>query len=400
MAIYEYTAVDQNRNAFSGIYTDIDGVRGLRKELAKMGYTLLKARRKTDPAKKQIRISRAEIIAFTYEFAGMCSAGVSIAKCLEALGEQADNPVFKYVISDIKQSIEKGSTLKDAFEKHRKIFSDFLLGMIETGESSGRLSESLEMSANYLEKRDELRRKVRNAFAYPVMVGIVCVVVITGLVIFVVPVFSKVYRQLDVPLPGPTQALMNISFLIRHWWWALIPAAAGFVFGLRYLVKNPHVKAKWDIFKLNMPVFGKLNRAVVVAHFIRAFAMLVSTGVSLVKALQVASEVVHNSKISQIASQLQKSIETGNPVADSLKNYDIFPPMIVQLAASGEEAGILSEMLNKGVDFLEKDIDRMVNALVAKIEPALTIVMGIIVGFALVAVYFPMYDYMGSLKYQ
>lgn len=400
MAIYEYTAVDQNRNTFSGIYTDIDGVRGLRKELAKMGYTLLKARRKTNLAKKQTRISRAEIIAFTYEFAGMCSAGVSIAKCLETLGEQADNPAFKYVISDIKQSIEKGSTLKDAFEKYRKIFSDFLLGMVETGESSGRLSESLEMSANYLEKRAELRRKVRNAFAYPVMVGIVCVVVITGLVIFVVPVFSKIYRQLNVSLPGPTQALMNISFLIRHWWWALILAAAGFVFGLRYLVKNPHVKAKWDIFKLNMPVFAKLNRAIVVAHFIRTFAMLVSTGVSLIKALQVASEVVHNSKISQIVSQLQKSMETGNSVADSLKNYDIFPPMIVQLAASGEEAGILSEMLNKGVDFLEKDIDRMVNALVAKLEPALTIIMGIIVGFALIAVYFPMYDYMGSLKYQ
>jgi len=398
MAIYEYTAVDQNRDTFSGIYTDIDGVRGLRKELAKMGYTLLKARRKTGPAKKQTRISQAEIIAFTYEFAGMCSAGVSITKCLETLGEQADNPAFKYVISDIKQSIEKGLTLKDAFEKHRKIFSDFLLGMVEAGESSGRLSESLETSANYLEKQLELRRKVRSAFAYPVIVGIVCVVVIAGLVTFVVPVFSKIYRQLHVSLPAPTRALINISFLIRDWWWALIPAAAGFVFGLRYLVKNPHVKARWDIFKLNMPVFAKLNRTIVVAHFIRTFAMLVSTGVSLIKALQVASEVVHNSKISQIASQLQESIKAGNSVADSLKNYDIFPPMIVQLAASGEEAGILSEMLNKGVDFLERDIDRMVNALVAKIEPALTIIMGIIVGFALIAVYFPMYDYMGNLK--
>jgi len=155
MAIYEYTAVDQNRNTFSGIYTDVDGVRGFRKELAKMGYTLLKARRKTSPAKKQTRISRAEIIAFTYEFAGMCSAGISIAQCLETLQQQTDNSSFRYVISDIKQSIEKGLTLKDAFEKHRKIFSDFLLGMVEAGESSGRLSESLETSANYLEKQLE-----------------------------------------------------------------------------------------------------------------------------------------------------------------------------------------------------------------------------------------------------
>jgi len=398
MAIYEYTATDQNQNTFSGIYTDIDGVRSLREELAKMGYRLLKARRKTSLAVKRARIRQAEVVTFTYRFAGMCSAGVSITQCLKTLEEQADNPAFKYVISDIKQSIERGSTLKDAFEKHRKIFSDFLLGMVEAGESGGRLAESLQMSANYLEKQAELRRKVRSAFAYPTVVGIVCLVVITGLVVFVVPVFSNIYSQLHVSLPGPTQALVEVSFLLRHWWWVIILGAAALVFGLRRLVKNPHVKTRWDVFKLNMPLFGRLNRAVVVTHFIRTFAMLVSTGVPLVKALQVASEVVHNSKISQIADGLQESVESGNSVAASLKNYDIFPPMIVQLAASGEEAGLLSEMLNKGVDFLEKDIDRTVNALMTKIEPAMTIIMGIVVGFALVAVYLPMFDYMSHLK--
>jgi type IV pilus assembly protein PilC len=398
MAIYEYTATDQNQNAFSSIYTDIDGVRSLREELAKMGYKLLKARRKTSLAGKQARIRQAEVVTFTYRFAGMCSAGVSITQCLKTLEEQADKPAFRYVISDIRRSIERGSTLKDAFEKHRKIFSDFLLGMVEAGESSGKLSESLEASANYLEKRAELRHTVRAAFAYPIVVGIVCLVVITGLVTFVVPVFSKVYQQLHVSLPGPTQALVDVSFLLRHWWWAVISAAAVLVFGFRRLVKNPHVKTRWDVFKLNMPLFGRLNRAMVAAHFIRTFAMLVSTGVPLVRALLVAGEVVHNSRISQIVSRLQESIESGNSVAASLKSYDIFPPMIVQLAASGEEAGILSEMLNKGVDFLERDINRMVNALIAKLEPALTIIMGIIVGFALVAVYLPMFDYMSHLK--
>ena len=159
MAIYEYTAIDQNQNTFSGIYTEIDGVRSLREELAKMGYRLLKARRKTSLAGKRARIRQAEVVTFTYRFAGMCSAGVSITQCLKTLEEQADNPAFKYVISDIRQSIERGSTLKDAFEKHRKIFSDFLLGMVEAGESGGRLAESLQMSANYLEKQAELRQQ-------------------------------------------------------------------------------------------------------------------------------------------------------------------------------------------------------------------------------------------------
>jgi type II secretory pathway component PulF len=398
MAIYEYTAVDQNQHTFSGIYTNIDGVKGLREELAKMDYRLLKAKRKISPLGKQTKIKQAEVITFTYRFAGMCSAGVSIAQSLKTLEEQADNPAFKYVISDIRQNIEKGSTLKNAFEKYRRVFSDFLLGMVEAGESSGRLSESLEASADYLEKRAELKHAVRAAFAHPIVIGIVCMVVIVGLTIFVVPVFSKMYRQIHAPLPWPTQALMNLSFLVRHWWWAIIAVAAALILGLRQLVKNPYVEARWDVFKLNMPLFAKLNRMIVVAHFIRTFATLVSTGVSLVKALQVASEVVHNSKISQITSQLQASIESGNSVAGSLKNYDIFPPMIVQLAASGEETGLLSEMLNKGVDFLERDINRMINALVGKLEPAMTIIMGIMVGFALIAVYLPMFSYMTYLN--
>jgi type II secretory pathway component PulF len=206
------------------------------------------------------------------------------------------------------------------------------------------------------------------------------------------------YQQLGAPLPLPTQALMDVSFLARHWWWAVIAAVAALIFGLRQLVKNPHVKARWDVFKLNMPLFARLNRMIVVAHFIRTFAMLVSAGVPLVKALQVAGEVVHNSKVSQIATGLQESIESGNSIAGSLKNYDIFPPIIVQLAASGEEAGMLSEMLNKGVDFLEKDINRTVKALVAKLEPAMTIIMGIVVGFTLMALYLPMFSYMTYLK--
>jgi type IV pilus assembly protein PilC len=398
MAVYEYTAVDQNQHTFSGIYTNIDGVKGLRKELAKMDYRLLKVRRKISPTGKQAKIKQAEVITFTYRFAGMCSAGVSIAQSLKTLEEQTDNPAFKYVISDIRQSIERGSTLKDAFEKYRRIFSDFLLGMVEAGESSGKLSQSLEVSANYLEKRAELRHKVRSAFAHPIVIGIVCMVVMGGLTIFVVPVFSKMYQQLQAPLPWPTQALVNLSFLVRHWWWAIIAAVAALIFGLRELVKNRYVKARWDVFKLNMPLFVGLNRMIIVAHFIRTFATLVSAGVSLVKALQVASEVVHNSKISQITSHLQASIESGNSIAGSLKNYDIFPPMIVQLAASGEETGLVPEMLNKGVDFLEKDIDRMVNTLVAKLEPAMTIIMGIMVGFALIAVYLPLFSYMTYLK--
>jgi type IV pilus assembly protein PilC len=163
-------------------------------------------------------------------------------------------------------------------------------------------------------------------------------------------------------------------------------------------LKKPSVKKRLDVFKLTMPVFGKLNQIVAVSQFMRTFSMLVTAGVGLTESLQVASDVAHNSRISQIADDLQQSIEAGNPVANSLKSHDIFPPTIVHLASSGEEIGSLPDMLSKGVDFLDKDIERKVNALLIKLEPTMTLIMGIIIGFILLSVYLPMFDYMSQIK--
>jgi len=398
MAVYEYIATDENGNKFSGIYDNVDSVAALRKDLAKMGDRLLKAKRKKSKASNRARIPQDEIVTFTYKLAEMCSAGLSIIKSLETLEKQTENHSFKYIISDIRQSVATGSTLKEAFGKHRNIFSDFFLGMLEAGETSGRLAGTLEASAIYLEKRVDFRRKVKAAFAYPIIVGIMCFAVITALVIFVVPVFSKMYRQMHVPLPGPTQALINLSILVRDGWWAILLIFFVAVLLLKLFWKNARLKARWDAFKLSMPVMAKFNRMVVASGFIRTFAMLTSAGVSLVKALDVASAVVNNAKVTEITVRLQQSIQAGNTVASTLKSCDIFPPVIVQLAASGEEASTLSEMLNKGADFLDKDIDRILKAMLVKIEPALTLIMGVIVGFILMSVYLPMFDYMTHLE--
>jgi type II secretory pathway component PulF len=397
MAVYEYTARDRTGNEFNGSYSDVDSVSMLRTELDKMGYILVKTHKGKKAGKKQ-RIKQAEVVTFAYQFAGMCSAGLPIAKCLETLEEQAENPAFKCVIAEIRQNIEAGSSLKNAFEKHRKLFSDFFLGMVEAGESSSRLFEALNISAEYLEKRMDLNRRIRTAFAYPVFVGVVCLLVLTGLLAFVIPVFARIYEQLHVTLPGPTLLLVGLSDLIRHGWWAILLGLVPAAMALRRLLKLPSVEARWDVFKLNMPVFGRLNRMVVVSHFTRSFALLASVGVSLIDALKVASGVAHNHKISEIADELQVAIRAGNPLGTSLRKYDIFPPMIAQLATSGEEAGVLAEMLTKGVDFIDKDIDRTIRALLARLEPALTVVMGVVVGVILMAVYLPMFDYMQHLK--
>ena len=398
MAVYEYTAKDETGNKFSGMYNDINNVATLREELAKMGYVLIKAHPWKNPARGRRRIKQSEVVTFAYKFAGMYSAGLSILKCLETLEEQTENQAFKYIITDIKQKVETGSSLGKAFGEYRNIFSDFFLGMIEAGESGGKLATALEMSATYLEKQADLKQKVKSAFAYPVVVSITCLVVVGFLLAFVIPVFSKLYKQLRVPLPGPTQVLVDLSSTVRDGWWAILFVGVGAVIILQQLSKKPHIRARWDAFKLNMPVFAKLNRMVAISHFTRTFAMLASMGVSLIKALDIASLVAHNTVVTKIAKELQGAIETGNPVSKSLKDYDLFPPIIILLAASGEVASMLPEMLNKGVDFLDKDIDRTINALVVKLEPAVTIIMGAIVGFILMGVYLPMFDYMHHLK--
>ena len=398
MTAYDYTAKDRSGKKVIGTYEDIESVALLRQELDKMGYVLLKARKQKDITKKHGRIKQSEVVTFIYKFAEMTSAGLSITRSLEVLEEQSHNPAFMNIIADIRQNIENGASLEKAFGQYRNIFSDFYCGMLEAGESGGKLSESLEMSAVYLEKRLDMRRKIRSAFTYPIVVSFVCVVVVACLIAFIVPIFSKLYKRLHVQLPGPTRALVLLSTICRDYWWAIPFVLAAVIATFWWLFKNPKVKAKWDTFKLKMPILGSVNRMIVVSHFIRTFGMLTSVGISPIRALGVASDVAHNHKVVGITQDLQQAIEKGLSIGDSLKKHDLFPPIIIQLALSGEEVGQVSQMLNKGADFLDKDIARTLDSLIVKLEPALTIIMGTIVGIILMAVYLPMFDYMQHLK--
>jgi type IV pilus assembly protein PilC len=404
MAVYTYTAKDLQGNRLSGTYRDVATVAALREDLAKVGYTLLTAAKAEQGAaegttgRRHGRVSQKEVVTFAYQFAGMYSAGLSVIQVLQALEDQSESPAFKAVLSDIRQNIETGSSLKKAFERHEKIFSAFFVGMVEAGEAGGKLAQSLETVAVYLEKRQDLRQKVKSAFVYPTVVAVVCMLVVTAMLMFVVPMFSKLYGKMHVALPGPTQFLVDLSALIRGGWFVLVPAIVGLVFAVRVAMQRPAVRARADDLKLRVPVFGKLNRLVVASRFSRTLSTLLSVGVPLIDALEVAQVVANNHRMSEITRELQHSVRTGNPIARSLRAHAIFPPVIVQMIDSGEQAGILPDMLQKGADFLDRDIDRMVASLLVKLEPALTLVMGLVIGGILMGVYLPMFDYMGHVK--
>jgi type IV pilus assembly protein PilC len=398
MAAYQYTARDPAGNEFSSVYTDVPSVAALREDLAKLGYTLVRARRERGSGRWRRRVRQHDVAAFAYRFAGMYSAGLSIATCLEALEQQADHQALREVIGDIRRRVQAGSSLAAAFESHRSVFSDFFLGMIGAGESAGRLSQALELGAQYLEKRLDLRQKMRAAFVYPLVVGTVCAIVVTGLLIFVVPTFSTLYERLHLELPGPTKLLVGLSLALRSQWWLLLIVMGGVALSARRLLANPSAGARWDRLKVRIPVVGPLNRLIFVSQFIRTFGMLISVGVPLMDALEAAGRAAHHREIVQIAEDLRQAIRAGRPIAGSLQAHDLFPPMVVQLVAAGEGTGILADMLKKGADLLDKETDRLAASLLVKLEPALTVIMGIVIGLILVGMYLPMFDYVAMLR--
>ncbi len=398
MAVYEYIARDTAGNEISSVYTNVENIRALRRELVKLGYVLVRARRQRASLRLRGRVRQRDVASFAYKFGGMYSAGLSITNCLEILEQQTENKAFQAVLADIRRRVESGSSLKAAFDEHRRVFSDFFLGMIDAGESSGKLTESLDASARYLEKRLELHEKTRAAFIYPMVVGLVCSLVVISLLIFVVPMFSQLYRRLHVELPGPTRVLVALSAVLRTKWWLLAPGLVGAVLGIRQLLKNPRVRVRWDRSKMRVPLVGPLSRLILVSQFIRTFGMLISVGVPIIDALDAAGRAARNEEISRITADLQQAIRTGHPVAKSLQTHAIFPPMVIQLVASGEEAGVLPEMLTKAADLLDKDADRLATSLLVKLEPALTVLMGLVIGLILMGVYLPMFDYMACLK--
>ncbi len=401
MTAYQYVAEDRRGERISGVYEEVPDRDGLREDLEKLGYRLLQCRRmsRRSPAEQvKKKIHQHEIVAFAYEFAGMFSAGLSVVRCLETMEEQAANEAMRTVLSSVRQSIETGASVAEAFEPYRSVFGDFFMGMLEAGQSGGKLSQTLATAADYYEKQLAVRNKIRGAFIYPAVVALLCVVILSAIVIFVIPVFQKLYHQLHIQLPVPTQILIGLSDLFRHHFW-IVPLLVGAVYwGRKGMLKIPGLKQRFDRMTLTIPILGSLLQMVLVSRYIRTFAMMHSAGIGVVQALRQARQVCHHAVIDEIGRRLEEEILAGGSLSRPLAEYPLFPPVIVQLSHAGEESGTVGQMLTKGADYLDAAIDRKTSSLLLKLEPLLSVIMGVLVGLILLAVYLPMFDYMSHIK--
>ncbi|MBI2870443.1 MAG: type II secretion system F family protein [Candidatus Omnitrophica bacterium] len=339
-----------------------------------------------------IRVKLADVQLFTERLGTLLHAGIPLIRSLTTLGNQTENEALKKVLAGIRREVEGGGSFSEALARYPGVFNDYYVHLIRTGEAGGIMEGVLGQLARSLEKEIHLRESVLKAFTYPVIVLVIACLAVTFLMIFIVPVFAKTYDMMHVTLPLPTLILVGLSRWMIRFGWSLPIIISGLIWGYKRFGGVHWGKVALDRFKLRAPLFGDLNRKVAVSRFVRTLGSLITSGVNMIESLRVTREVSGNVVISAIVAQVEAAVSQGERVVGPLKKADLFPPMVTEMFAAGEEAGALDEMLGKAADFLDRDVDQTVGRLVSLLEPLLTLLLACLIGFIAMAIYLPMFD--------
>jgi type IV pilus assembly protein PilC len=397
--MFEYKARDRSGKVHSG---EIEGSSSaaVAKSLRDRGLMPLKVDEiKTSALQMDLkipgfggRIKSKEMAIFSRQLATMVNSGLTLIRALMILEQQAESPALRTVINDVRSKVEQGVSLSAALEEHPKAFNTLYVSMVRAGEVGGALDETLNRLADTLEAATRLRSQIKSAMAYPIVVLNLIVLIVTAMLVFVVPIFARMYDDLGGELPVPTQMLINISNGIKSMWWLIMLVLVGGVVGFRQWKNSEQGRQQWDAFKLKLPVFGKLVQKVSISRFARTLSVLSRTGVPVLQALDIVAQTAGNSVVSAAVKDVQGSVKRGESLAEPLERHEVFPPMVTQMMAVGEETGALDAMLGKVADFYDREVDDTVNALTSLIEPLLIIVMGVVVGGILISLYLPMFN--------
>jgi type IV pilus assembly protein PilC len=403
---YQYKVRDRQGKLLEGSLV-ADSTTLVANRLRQMGYIPLAIDRKDDSGfQKEIKLpfgggKRAklkDIAVFSRQFATMINAGLSLLRSLYILAEQTENKVLAEVLNHVRQDVEKGSSLSQAFARHPKTFSRLYVAMVRAGETGGVLDSVLLQLADTIEKQVELRRKIKSAMTYPVVVFALVLVIVSAMLLFVVPMFKDLFDQLGGTLPLPTRMLIGISTLVAKLWWLMVLIDAGLVWAFKRWIATDQGRSRWDAIKLRVPVFGKLVRKTALTRFARTLAVLLRSGVPILESLEITSETVNNSVVSRGVKDVQAAVKTGEGMARPLAAHAVFPPMVVQMIAVGEETGAIDTMLEKIADFYDQEVEATVNALTSLLEPLLIVFMGGAVGGMVISLYMPMFNIIKLIK--
>jgi len=343
------------------------------------------------------KIKKVHISRFTRQFATMIGAGLPMVQCLEILAQQSDSAGMRKVIAQVKESVQAGTTLAEALSRHKKTFDDLYVNMVDAGEIGGALDSILIRLAVYREKADALVRKVRGAMIYPAVILLVAIGVTTLMLTYIVPIFAKMFAGVGAELPGPTKFVLELSHFLRSNFLTGLIFLALLAVGFRFYVRTDNGKLTIDKLLLRFPMIGDLLRKSAISRFTRTLGTLISSGVSILDALDITAKTAGNKVIQNAIKKSVLSIAEGETITQPLKDSGVFPPMVTQMISVGEKTGGLDDMLSKIADFYEEEVDAAVSALTSIIEPVIIIFLGVVVGGILISMYLPMFDVIGKI---
>ena len=344
------------------------------------------------------RIKTRDIVIFTRQFATMINAGLPLVQSLNILATQTENKALREVTKAVVYDVEAGNTLADALSNHPKAFSDLYVNMVAAGEAGGILDTILLRLAAFLEKNDALIRKVKGAMIYPGVIITVAGGAIAILLIFVIPTFQNMFAGAGLELPLPTRIVIAMSQFLIGYWWAMLLAIGAAIFAIRSYYGTPGGRRQIDGALLRSPVLGDVLRKSAVSRFTRTLGTLVSSGVSILEGLEITAKTAGNTIIHDAVMESRNSIAGGETIAAPLEKSKVFPPMVISMIAVGEQTGGLDEMLSKIADFYDEEVDVAVSALLSLMEPAMIVILGVIVGGMVIAMYLPIFDMMNAVQ--
>jgi len=398
---YTYKVRDQGGRLVAGTLV-ADNQQLLLTRLREMGYTPVEVGVQRLGLKRELPVlggvKLKDTAIFSRQFATMVNAGLPILKALSILEEQTESKILARNVAEVRLDIERGSSLSAAMAKHPKVFNNLYVAMVRSGETAGVLEQVLERLANNLEREVQLRNKIRSAMTYPIVVLGFVTLILAAMLIFVVPQFKTIYVTLKGELPALTRLLLKVSEILKHDFLILVGLTAILVFLVRRYKKTEQGRDLWDRMKLRIPIFGPLFLKTALARFARTLAVLNKSGVPILQSLDVVSETVDNSLISKAILDVQQSVKKGETLAKPLGRHKVFPPMVVQMLAVGEETGALDTMLEKLAGFYDDEVTAMVDSLTSIIEPAMIFVVGGAVGVSVIALYLPMFNIIKLIK--
>lgn len=343
------------------------------------------------------KITTKDLVVFTRQFATMIDAGLPLVQCLDILGRQQDNKTFKGILVNVKEAVESGSTFADALKKHPKAFDDLYVNLVAAGEVGGILDTILNRLAAYIEKALKLKKQVKSAMTYPTTIIGIAVLVIAVILVFVIPAFEKMFADFGGSLPMPTQIVINISNFIQKYILVIIAGIFLTIWGVKRIYRTKAGRAAIDKWALKVPVFGILIRKVAVAKFTRTLGTMISSGVPILDGLDIVAKTAGNKTVETAIYKVRQSISEGKTIAEPLEESGVFPPMVCQMIAVGEQSGAIDTMLNKIADFYDDEVDDAVSNLTAMMEPLLMLFLGTTVGGLVIAMYLPIFKLAGTV---